>query len=161
MAIVQVKKKPDPLPVTLIPDGKYAIKNRAADFYWCAVFEDTEFLRTSMEFVKNQYFMKWDITNDTNGNISIKTSSHRVQSFWVGEETTRSKVPVSWRLVPADGNFYRLTSDLNDVSQDSRVLAAQLTVDQVVDPACPGRIPRVMATLKEGDESQMWEFIRL
>jgi hypothetical protein len=36
MAIVQVKKSPDPLPFASITDGRYAIKNRAADIFWNA-----------------------------------------------------------------------------------------------------------------------------
>jgi hypothetical protein len=36
MAIIQVEQSPDPPPVASIPDGRYAIKNRAADIYWGA-----------------------------------------------------------------------------------------------------------------------------
>ena len=49
---------------------------------------------------KSKSFSKWDITNDTNGNISIRSAS--VPSKWVGAEIAPSTVPVPWRLIPAD-----------------------------------------------------------
>jgi hypothetical protein len=54
MAIVQVKKRPDPLPVA---DGKYAIKNRAANLYWCSMYNPTKILRCEMESVKDRNVM--------------------------------------------------------------------------------------------------------
>jgi hypothetical protein len=59
MAVVHVKKKPesepDPLPVACasIPDGRYLIKNRAADIYWAAwnnPIRMVSFYPTTMEY---------------------------------------------------------------------------------------------------------------
>ena len=49
---------------------------------------------------------KWDITqwHNTNGNISMR--SPYGPSLWVGAEITGSVLPVLWRLIPADSNFY-------------------------------------------------------
>ena len=47
---------------------------------------------------------KWDITNDTDGNISM--TSPATPSSWVGAELTRSSVRVLWRLIPADRQSY-------------------------------------------------------
>jgi hypothetical protein len=148
MAIVQVKKSPDPLslnlhpshsstsgrscyettdPLTMtsIPDGKYAIRNRAVNLYWCSAYNPTKFLRCDMEYVKDRAFMqvneyfpifkcsedtnsfsKWDITHDTskNGNISITSSAFPLS--WVGAEISGSTVPTPWRLIPVDSKFY-------------------------------------------------------
>ena len=122
MAIVQMPECP-------IPDGKYLIKNRAADIYWTAGFNPTTvvhfwyFWSTTMKtaksslssqvnkhcpiiqvFVKDNSLLQWHITHDTNGNIFM-TSLYAPPS-WVGAEMTESTVPVSWRLIPADGKSY-------------------------------------------------------
>ena len=47
---------------------------------------------------------KWGITQDTNGNISIK--SLHAPSLWIGAEITQSAVPVPWRLITADSKSY-------------------------------------------------------
>jgi hypothetical protein len=44
MAIVQADvqmERPLPLPVASIPDGKYVIKNRAANYYWSSFHKST------------------------------------------------------------------------------------------------------------------------
>ena len=55
MALVQVTSP-------LIPDGKYAIKNRAADLFWNAAgfnpLQTVYFFLTTMEFVKSSTFMQ-------------------------------------------------------------------------------------------------------
>ena len=122
MAVVQVESPS-------VPDGKYLIKNRAADIYWHAgnrYFTTVYFWATTMEQAKGNYhaqvrkhsetncssvqkiilFLKWHITHDTNGNISIMTTSPKVPSLWVGAEITGSTVSVPWRLIPADSKFY-------------------------------------------------------
>jgi len=153
MGIVQVKNPS-------IPDGRYIIKNRAADIFWNAgnlnsPFTTVYFWKATMVHAKDiEYNTQWNITqydtNDTNGNISI--SSPRSPSSWVGADTTGSTKPVPWRLIPADGKFYYLTTDMNRESQNPRVPAAQQRSDY--DNATGS-----MATLKEGDQRQMWEFI--
>ena len=56
--------------------------------------------------------MKWEIITDANGNISIQafyflaSRDSDASSSWVGAELKGSTVPVSWRLIPADGGFY-------------------------------------------------------
>ena len=57
--------------------------------------------------------MKWEITTDANGNISIQAFYYRegyggrdASSSWVGAKLAGSTVPVPWRLIPADGKFY-------------------------------------------------------
>ena len=55
--------------------------------------------------------MKWKITNDASGNISMQAHYYLVvdgsdASTWVGAELTGSTAPVPWRLIPADGGFY-------------------------------------------------------
>jgi hypothetical protein len=58
MAIVQVKKSPDPLTMASIPDGKYAIRNRAANHYWCSVGGVTKFNRcNAMRFVEGSTYL--------------------------------------------------------------------------------------------------------
>jgi len=105
-------------------------------------------------------YAHWDITHDTNGNIFMTTPYYPPTSSsprWVGVDisTTGSTVPVPWRLIPVDGKFYYLTSDINRVSQNPLVPSAALYK--------PGfsKTPGSMATLKEGDQQQMWEFIRV
>jgi hypothetical protein len=151
MAIVRVKNP------SMIPDGKYHIKNRATDIYWNAVnnpIKTVYFYFTTMDYVMNLYnnHMQWDITNDNNGNISI--TSPFASSSWVGANITGSTVPVPWRLIPADSKFYYLTTDMNRFSQNPRVPAA-------IHLKPNNCVPGSMATLKEGDQWQMWEFIRI
>ena len=108
-----------------IPDGKYLIKNRAADIYWHAgknPIKTVYFWATTMEQVKNNTstqvnkhspifkcsknnsLLQWHITNDINGNISM--TSPYAPSSWVGADIRGSTVPVPWRLIPADSKFY-------------------------------------------------------
>ena len=116
-----------------IPDGKYVIKNRAADIYWTADYTSSPIQRVyfwsgTKEQAKNdnlfqvnkhspiiQVFkrskdksiLQWHITHDTNGNISIMTSpSAKTPSSWAGAEIIGSTVPVPWRLIPAEGKSY-------------------------------------------------------
>ena len=129
MAIVQADVQEDsPLPVAVasIPDGRYAIKNRRKDIYWCAghsPLRTVYFYPTITKRAKKYPYMqvneyspifqvlqrdnslsKWDITQDANGNISI--ISLAPPSSWVGAEIKGSSVPVSWRLIPADSKSY-------------------------------------------------------
>ena len=46
--------------------------------------------------------LKWDITQDTNGNISI--ASERKSSAWVGANITGSTVAVPWLDWPGFGS---------------------------------------------------------
>ena len=108
-----------------ISDGKYVIKNRAADIYWNAyynpirtVYFGNVTLETAMKnhhmqvlsilqlfkCSKDNSLSKWQITNDTNGNITM--TSPYTPSSWVGAEITGSTVPVPWRLIPADGKYF-------------------------------------------------------
>ena len=107
----------------LIPDGMYQflIKNRAKDVYWGANkrIGKVYFYSTSMEYAKVKkhspliqvfkfYFIsKWNITHDTNGNISMTLHyperSLSAPSLWVGAEITGSIVPVPCKLIPASG----------------------------------------------------------
>jgi len=149
MAIVQV-----PVTNESIPDGKYLIKNRAADIYWNSganPITTVKFFPTTTEIAKLVNLLHWDITQDNNGNTCIR--SVYSPSSWVGADMTRSMVPVPWRLirVPADSKFYYLTTDMDHYSQNPRVPAAQ----------GEDHVPGSMATLKEGDQWQMWEFIRI
>ena len=57
-----------------------------------------------IKYSENDSIFKWDITNDTNGNISMR--SPYAPSLWVGAEITGSTVPVPWRLIPADSESY-------------------------------------------------------
>jgi len=145
MPIVQVKDLP-------IPDGRYIIKNRAGDTFWYAgdsTFKTVDFWTITLEQAENPLnYSQWDITHDTNGNIFI--TSPYTPSLWVGADITGSTVPIPWRLISADGKFYYLTTDMNCVSQNPRVPAAQLGMYDS---------PGSMANLKEGDQWQMWEFI--
>ena len=118
MPIVQVEN-------ASIPDGKYVIKNRAADIYWNAYhnpIETVHFWSTTMMIAtaashmqvnkhspifkcsKDNSLSKWHITHDTNGNIFM--TSPYAPSSWVGAEIAGSKVPVPWRLIPADSKSY-------------------------------------------------------
>jgi len=169
MSIVQVQ-------TPSIPEGKYLIKNRGADIYWSAsepwdrweVFFD--YLTPKIADLKTKYkIMQWDITQDTNSNIFIKLSSTVPFKYtdladsrrrwwrrpeWVGVELIGSMVPASWQLIEADGNFFYLTTDMNRGSQNPRVpMARQLEVGENGFGE--------MATLKKGDQRQMWEFIRV
>jgi len=98
---------------------------------------------------EDNFLLKWDITHDANGYISM-TSPYAPFS-WVGADITGSIVPVPWRLIPADRKSYYLTTDMNPFSQNPRVPAAKSK-----DPSYGS-----MATLKEGDQWQMWEFIHI
>jgi len=73
-------------------------------------------------------------------------------SSWVGAEIKGSTVPVQWRLIPADGKSYYLTTDMNRDSKNPPVPAVQ-------DANLKNNTNGSMATLKEGDQRQMWEFI--
>jgi len=148
MAIVQVRVK-DPS----IPHGKYFIKSRAAHIFWNAQYNPIRtvyFHPTSVEYVKKRKQLQWDITQDANGNISMRSSY--APSSWVGSEMTGSTVPVPWRLIPADSKSYYLTMDLDRSSKNPRVPAAQ---------EGNGLVLGSMATLKEGEQWQMWDFIRI
>jgi len=148
MAIVQVKNPS-------IPDGKYIIKNRAAEIYWCAAqnpITKVYFYTTGNKSgnVKNYNFHQWVISQDADGNISM--TSPYAPSSWVGVDMTGSTVPVPWRVIPVDSKFFYLTTDMNRFSRNPRVPAAQKGKKSV---------PGSMATLREGDLWQMWEFIRI
>ena len=54
--------------------------------------------------VQRIILLKWDITQDAYGNISM--TSPYAPSSWAGAELFGSVVPVSWRLIPADSKFY-------------------------------------------------------
>jgi len=138
-----------------IPDGKYLIKNRAADLFWNAYQNPIKtvcFYRTTIEEAMKYKNTQWDIKQDTNGNISI--TSPYAPSQWVGAKMKGSRVPVPWRFIPSDtSESYYLTMDMNRFSQNPRVPAAKLDMDL--------NSPGSMATLNEGDQWQMWEFIRI
>jgi hypothetical protein len=112
-----------------VPDGRYAIKNRAADIFWLwngysttvyfgqTPLEDKKDSNRSMqvnehssiiqEFRRIILFSKWNITEDAaNGNISM--SSPYAPSLWVGAESeiTVSTIPVPWRLIRVDSKFF-------------------------------------------------------
>jgi len=150
MAIVQWKS---------ILDGRYVIKNRAKDIFWCAEHNPIRtvyFYSSTMEYVKKHNILQWDITQDAYGNITL--TSPFAPSSWVGAELKGSTVPVPWQLIPADGESFYLTTDVFRDSQNPRV------------PAAPGSILKslfgsgefkLMSTLEKGDQRQMWEFIRI
>jgi len=150
MAIVQVKK-------LSIPDGKYVIKNRAvAHIYWCAgaaashnSIKTVHFYSTTMDMAKKHNFYQWDISQDADGNISM-TSQYN-SSLWVGADMSGSTVPVPWRVILVDSKFYYLTTDTH-YSLNPWVPVARQGKDN--DPGS-------MTSLKEGDQWQMWEFIRI
>ena len=120
MPIVQVETPP-------IPDGKYFIKNRAANIYWvsCGPITNVLFWSTpvhhdirggdpdtevnkhspTIQVSKDNSLSKcqWDITHDANGDIFMRPLS---ESMWVGNELIEYTVPVPWRLIPADSKFY-------------------------------------------------------
>ena len=126
LAIVQVEMATVQVESPSMPNGRYAIKNRAADVFWNSTaknpLETVHFhpttvvlansiiylhVRSILHLFKHSYdnsLSKWDITHDTNGNISIKSAY--APSSWVGANITGSTVPVPWRLIPADGKFY-------------------------------------------------------
>ena len=57
------------------------------------------------ECSKDKTLSKWDITQNSDGNISM--ASPFAQSSWVGADMTAFTVPVPWRLITAvDSNFY-------------------------------------------------------
>jgi len=149
MAIVQVKPPP-------IPDGKCFIKNRAGRF-WSAAHDPNlnnlkvHFYRATMKFAKKHINYQWDIKRDSDGNISIR--SLWATSSWIVDDITGSTVPVPWRLIPADSESFYLTTDMNPDSRNPRVPAAT----KVIGFDDPGE----MATLKKGDQLQIWEFIRI
>ena len=121
--IVQLVESPS------IPDGKYLIKNRAADIYWTVdnrSIKRVYFRSATLEqainknwaqvskhypiiqvFQRIKFLSKWHITNDTNGNLNISTGMiTQKRPSWVDVEITWSTVPVPWRLIPADGKSY-------------------------------------------------------
>jgi hypothetical protein len=129
MAIVQMPVVQVPVESPSIPDGRYLIKSRAADIFWNAGYNPivTVYLwPTTIEEAKNSsndflqvnqhspiiqvlkdnsgFLSKWDITQDTNGNIFI--TSPYAPSSWVGADITGSTVPVPWRLIPVDSKYY-------------------------------------------------------
>jgi len=71
---------------------------------------------------------------------------------------TGSTSPVPWRLIPADGKIpadnksYYLTTDVKCVSHNPRVPTVQ-------EHNSTSDVYGSMATLEEGDQRQMWEFI--
>jgi hypothetical protein len=178
MAVVQVKKKPDPLPVacTSIPDGRYLIKNRAVGIYWSAEenpMTTVNFCLYLLEAAKECNHFHWDITHDTDhdGNISIKSLYD--PSSWVGADLTGSMVPVSWRLIQADSKSYYLTMDMNRKNPrvpEARVGFFTLLSQVVSNTQSPVRVHFFLAsgclsilfrlqsvdTFKEGDQRQMW-----
>ena len=105
---------------SLIPDGRYVIKNRAVNIYWNATNDPittVAYLKSTtmvngkglqvnkhslFKCSKDNSLSKWDITQDTNGRVFM--NSEYARSSWVGAEMTGSKVPVPWRLIPADRN---------------------------------------------------------
>jgi hypothetical protein len=134
------------------PDGKYLIKNRAANFFWNAYYNPMKTVyfclcgKMSVEFAKKYNAYQWDIKHDIDGNITM--TSLYAPSSWVGADLAGSTVPVPWRLIPADDESYYLTTELNLDSQNPRVPEAQ------------GQNGfGTMATLTRGDQRQMWEFI--
>jgi hypothetical protein len=136
------------------PDGKYIIKNRAADIYWSAgslnnPIKTVYFYSgsTTTEAAKKYNWCQWNIKHDTDGHISM--TSPYAPSSWAGADLTGSTVPLPWRLIPADGKSYYLTTEINLDSQNPRVPEAK----------GEGFAYGTMATLKEGDQWQMWEFI--
>jgi len=138
-----------------IPDGKYFIKSRAGHF--CGAegnpIKTVYYYPTTVEEAKRYISVQWDITHDTDdGNIFIR--SLYAPSSWVGVNNTGSMMPVPWRLIPADSKSYYLTTDMNRISKIPRVSSE----DPNWDKRSPGA-PLIMATLKEGDLLQMWEFI--
>jgi len=149
MPIVQEKSPP-------IPDGKYVIKNRAGNIYWSAwgsPIMSLHFWHITMGNAKNYKAEQWDITHDANGNISIRS----FYDLWVDAEINGSTAPVPWRLIPASGRFYYLTTDINGNSRNPRVPTARPHLHKSDSDYVPG----LMATLKLGDKWQMWEFIRI
>jgi len=152
--IVQVK-----IPIM---DGRYTIKNRAGDFHWGNNDRRVQNNINMVHFFSgvtqaNDHDMlewtKWYITyNASNGNISIK--SLFVPSWWAGINLNGSPVPVPWRLIPADGKFYYLTTEMNCASPNPLV---PMMLPKLGLYHCEG----TMAPLRKGDEWQMWEFIRV
>jgi len=150
MAIVQLKSIQDG------SDGRYLrclIKNRAEDIYWGADYNPIKnvyfYIYTTLESATQYRHLQWDITHDTNGNITMR--SLYAPSSWVGAELKGSAVPVPWRLISADGKSYYLTTDMNRFSQNPRVPVAQSIPK--------GSAIGSMATLQKGDKMQMWELI--
>jgi len=114
------------------------------------------FFSTTTDTAKKYNNFQWDITQDTNGNIFMR--SVNAPSSWVGADMTGSTVPIPWRLIQADSNsYYYLTTDMNDFSQNPRVPGVQ----EGKLESRPYGDPGTMASLKEGDQCQMWEFIRI
>jgi hypothetical protein len=139
-------------PIPRLPDGKYLIKNRARDIFWNAgskTITTVYFWFCTMEFAKERTNFQWDIAHDTYGNMCM--TSPYSPSSWVGANLAGSTVPFPWRLIPADGKSYYLTTDMNLDSHNPQVPTAQSKAN----------VYGTMATLKEGDQCQMWEFIRI
>jgi len=152
MAIVQVKNPS-------IQDGKYLIKNRENVIYWNAAGFNpitTVYFYFNKKYSSKEYLaLQWDITQDANGNISIKSLMDPFS--WVGADMTGSRVPVPWRLIQAFNNndrFYYLTTDMNRDFQNPQVPATYWRESHY-------NVPGSMATLEKGDPWQMWEFIRV
>ena len=130
MAIVQM-----PIRNPSIPDGKYHIKNWAADIYWAAprnpvgrsIFGPVESrvqwrlavqrskrrITTGCRWTSILRLFKCSKNNPllqwhiTNDtNGNIYMTSPIAPSSWVGAEMTGSTVPVRWRLIPAEGKSY-------------------------------------------------------
>ena len=115
-----------------IPDGRYLMKNRAADIYWLAgtavvgpnpitavyfypatvtvdICKTYNYLQVNnlqlFKCSKVKSLSKWDITHNAGGNISM-TSQYSPSSSWVGANIAGSTAPVPWRLIPAARNSY-------------------------------------------------------
>ena len=126
-----------PMAIALDPlfqDGRYFVKNRAADIYWWADLDaDTESgwdLSYTKDFnflsklswgmqvnlhspiiqsSEDDSFSKWVIAHDSDGtNISMKS---RAAGMWISVDSESAKielsrVPILWRLIRVDSKFY-------------------------------------------------------
>ena len=118
----------EPMAIVLAPsliNGRYFIKNRAADIYWNAGHNPIKKIyiwHTKIEITKvsthaqvNEHssvikcsedtnpLLKWDIRVTHDGNITL--ISPYAPCSWVSAEMAGSKDPVPWRLIQADSRF--------------------------------------------------------
>ena len=76
---------------------KWSMRKSASDCRWTSILQ-------LFYCSEDNSLLKWDITQDTDGNISMTSPS--APSLWVGAEIKGSSVPVPWRLIPADSESY-------------------------------------------------------
>ncbi|KAF7968029.1 hypothetical protein HWV62_32126 [Athelia sp. TMB] len=132
-------------------DASYVIHNRAASAYWNAGGNPIKNIwcwPTTLETAKAAPNGTWNVTHDEYNHVRLQ--SPYAPNSWAAYGMTGSQSPVSWRLIPvsAHSQWYYITTDMTSLKP---------SVATNVNTGSAG----AFTELVEGNESQMWEFIRI